>query len=250
MSGARALLVEPAGPVHRLPAAAKVAGAFVWVFAVSITPREAMWAFAAHAGVVAAVIAVARLPARHVLRRLAIEIPFVMFALLLPLIGRGPRTEVLGVPLSTAGLWGMWAILAKATLGLGVSIVLASTTPVADLLRGLGVLRVPPLLVAICGFMVRYLDVLRDDLHRMRIARLARGADPRWLWQSRSIAATAGTLFVRSYERGERVHLAMMSRGFTGTMPPQDASDSDRGALVAVPVAMAATIAVSAWMTR
>ena len=53
----------------------------------------------------------------------------------------------------------------------------------------------------------------------MHVARQSRGYDPRWLWQVRGMAASAGTLFVRSYERGERVYLAMLARGYDGTMP-------------------------------
>ena len=98
-------------------------------------------------------------------------------------------------------------------------LVLAATTPVTELLTGLERLQVPRVLVAIAGFMVRYLDVIAGESARMRIARLSRGYDPRWLWQARAVAASAGTLFVRSYERGERVHLAMCARGYGGTMP-------------------------------
>ena len=50
----------------------------------------------------------------------------------------------------------------------------------------------------------------------MRRARLSRGHDPRFLWQVGATARGVGALFVRSYERGERVHLAMLSRGFDG----------------------------------
>jgi cobalt/nickel transport system permease protein len=53
----------------------------------------------------------------------------------------------------------------------------------------------------------------------MRVAMTARGYDPRWISQARPIASSAGALFVRSYERGERVHAAMLARGFTGEMP-------------------------------
>ena len=53
----------------------------------------------------------------------------------------------------------------------------------------------------------------------MGVARQSRGYDPRWLWQARAVASSAGTLFVRSFERGERVHLAMVSRGYAGAMP-------------------------------
>ena len=223
MSGAHARLLAPEGPLHHVPGAHKIAAAVAWVLVVTLTPRDAFWAFGAHAVCIGAVIVFARLPLGHVLRRLVIEIPFVVFACALPLIGRGERVDVLGLSLSTRGLWAMWAILAKATLGVAASIVLASTTSTTELLRGLERLRVPALFVAICGFMIRYTDVLLDELRRMRIARMSRGHDPRWLWQTRAIAATAGTLFVRSFERGERVHVAMLSRGYQGRMPAFDA---------------------------
>ena len=52
--------------------------------------------------------------------------------------------------------------------------------------------------------MIRYGNSPVDDMRRMKIARESRGYDGRWLWQARAVAATAGTLFIRAYERGER----------------------------------------------
>ena len=100
--------------------------------------------------------------------------------------------------------------------------VLAATTTVPELLRGLERLRVPKPIVAITGFMVRYGDVITDDMRRMKIARQSRGYDPRWLWQAEAVATSAGALFIRSYERGERVYLAMLSRGYDGALPAFD----------------------------
>ena len=71
----------------------------------------------------------------------------------------------------------------------------------------------------IASLMVRYLDVVHGELRRLQVARVSRADDPRWLWQSKAVAATAGTLFIRSFERGERVHQAMLSRGFDGHLP-------------------------------
>ena len=62
----------------------------------------------------------------------------------------------------------------------------------------------------------------------MRIARISRGDDPRWLWQVAGLARTAGALFVRSYERGERVYVAMLARGYGGAMTV-DALGGTRG---------------------
>ena len=88
-----------------------------------------------------------------------------------------------------------------------------------ELLQGLERLRMPKPIVAITSFMVRYGDVVTDDMRRMRIARESRGYDPRWFWQAKAVATSAGALFIRSYERGERVYVAMLSRGYDGSMP-------------------------------
>jgi cobalt/nickel transport system permease protein len=99
------------------------------------------------------------------------------------------------------------------------SLTLAATTEPRHLLAGLERLHVPNLLVQIMGFMVRYLDVVTDEMARMRVARESRGFNARNVRHWPILARSSGALFIRSYERGERVHLAMLSRGYTGTMP-------------------------------
>jgi cobalt/nickel transport system permease protein len=187
-----------------------------------------------------------------VAKRLAVETPFVLFAVFLPLIGRGERLDVLGVSLSIDGLWAAWNILIKATLGLATTVLLGATTPIAEILHGLEHLRMPRLMTAIAGFMVRYADVITGELTRMRIARESRGYDPRWFWQARAIASSAGTLFIRSFERGERVYLAMVSRGYSGTMPldhDPTVPVSRWAAALALPL-LASMVAAVAWATR
>lgn len=245
-----------ASPVHRLRPEVKVAATLAFVLAVVATPRHAGWAFAVDAGLVVAVARVAGLPLPTLARRLVVEAPFVAFALFLPLVGEAPRTDVpgLGVSLSEPGLWAAWNILVKGTLGVAATVLLASTTSVAELLYGLDRLRVPRAFTTIAGFMVRYGDVITGEARRMRVARLSRGHDPRWIWQARAVASTAGTLFIRSYERGERIHVAMLSRGFTGERPPSSASSgtTDEGgptwlaaAVVPAVAALAAAVALA-----
>ncbi|HEV7759881.1 MAG TPA: cobalt ECF transporter T component CbiQ [Acidimicrobiales bacterium] len=237
--------------VHRLRPQTKVAAALAFVFAVVATPRAAFWAFGVDALVLVVVARLAAVPLPVLVRRLVIELPFVAFAVFLPLIGQAPHTDVLGLSLSVPGLWGAWNILVKGTLGVSTTILLASTTSIAELLGGLDRLHVPRAFTAIAGFMVRYAEVITGEARRMRIARLSRGYDPRWLWQGRALASSAGTLFIRSFERGERIHVAMLSRGFTGELPA--ASRDDAGArewlLVSLVPLVAATAAFTAWMT-
>lgn len=246
MSGGHlhALHVHGHSPVHRMAAEAKVAAMLVFVVAVVATPREAVWAFGLHAFLLLAVVVFAELPLGFVLRRMTIEVPFVAFAVFLPFLGGGPQTEVLGVALSLEGLWGAWNILAKATLGVAASVTLIATTEIPDLLHGLDRLRVPRLFTAIAGFMVRYIDVIAGELQRTRTAMTARGHDSRWLWQATPLATAAGALFVRSYERGERVHQAMVARGYDGRMPMLD---ERRATLAEWLSAMA--IPLTAWLT-
>jgi cobalt/nickel transport system permease protein len=217
----RHLFIPGDSPVHRLAPDAKVAALFVFVISVALTPRHAVAAFVVDAFVLGTVFAVARLPV-VVLARMVVIVPFVAFACFLPFIAGGDQVHVLGVDLSVAGMWATWNILAKAALGAFASILVAATTSIPDILHGLGRLRFPSVVVGIIGFMFRYLDVLADQLRRMRRAMTARGHDPRWLWQARPVASSVGVLFVRSYERGERIHGAMLARGFTGTMPTLD----------------------------
>lgn len=246
MSGGHlhALHVHGHSPVHRLAPEAKVAALFVFVLGVVATPREAMWAFGIHAFLLLAVVTFAELPVGFVLRRMTIELPFIAFALFLPFLGGGPETQVLGVGLSIEGLWGAWNILAKATLGVGASVTLVATTEIPELLHGFDRLRVPRLFTAIAGFMVRYIDVIAGEVQRTRTAMTARGHDPRWLWQVGPLATAAGALFVRSYERGERVHQAMVARGYDGRMPMIDerrATALEWGSALAIPFTV--------WMT-
>ncbi|MEV7418042.1 cobalt ECF transporter T component CbiQ [Streptomyces sp. NPDC089919] len=238
-------------PVHHLPPHCKLAAVFCFVVVVVATPREAVWAFALYALLLAGVAATARVPAGFIGRRMLIEVPFVLFAVLMPFVAQGERVEVLGTSLSISGLWGAWNVLAKGTLGVAASVLLAATTELRELLLGLQRLKLPPLLVQIASFMIRYGDVISDELRRMSVARRSRGFEASGVRHWGVLAKTAGALFIRSYERGERVHLAMVSRGYTGTMPVIDdlAASRTQWAYAAALPAAALAVCLTGWMT-
>jgi cobalt/nickel transport system permease protein len=206
-------------PVHRAPAHLKVLALLGFMLVVVATPRQAYAVFAVEAAVLLAVVALSGVPLRYLLRRMVVEVPFVVFAALMPFIAHGPRTEVLGVSVSEPGLVAGVALLVKGTIGVLASLTLAATTEPQDLLRGLQRLRTPDLVVQIMGFMIRYLDVVTAELGRMMTALRSRGCDPRSPRHWPVLARSLGALFIRSYERGERVHLAMLSRGYDGRLP-------------------------------
>jgi cobalt/nickel transport system permease protein len=205
--------------VHRAPAHLKVLALLVFMVTVVATPDDWFAAFGAYLLVLVAVIGLSRVPPTYILKRMVVEVPFVLFAVLLPFVARGPRVEVLGLSLSESGLLAAFGLLATATLGVIASLTLAATTEPQALLKGLERLRLPTTLVQIMAFMIRYLSVVTEELRRMHVARVSRGFEARNPRHWPVLAKSFGALFIRSYERGERVHLAMLSRGYTGKMP-------------------------------
>ena len=230
MSGghAHSLHVHGHSVLHKLAPEVKIAAMLGGILAIVLTPREQFWAFGVYGLVVILLLGVGEIPLGFYFRRVLIEVPFVLFAVFLPFLGSEPTTSFAGLELSIEGSWAAWNILAKATLGVSLSIILAATTEIPHILKGLERLRVPSLMIAIAGFMIRYLDVVTSELQRARIAMTARGHDARWFWQARPLATSAGAMFIRAYERGERIHHAMLARGFTGSMPMIDTPGLDR----------------------
>lgn len=259
------LLVARDGPVHRLPAHAKLVALVAFVAVVVLTPRGWWWALAAQGGLLLAAVAVARLPWRTVAARLVVEAPFVVFALVLPFVAAGPTVRLGPVDVSRAGLEGGATLLVKATIGVLAAVLLASTTAPRALLAGLERLRLPAVLVVILAFMLRYLVLAGEELRRVAVARQARGEGlpggrrgggrgPRARGAGGRarlgvVGASVGTRFVRTYERGERVQQAMLARGWTGRAPAlatAGASARDWAVALALPLAGVLVLAVAA----
>jgi cobalt/nickel transport system permease protein len=249
---AHPLYREGNSPVHRMAPQVKIAAAFLFVCCVVATPREAFWAFGAFLVVLLAVWAFAMIPVGWFAKRALIEAPFVVLVILLPFADGGTRVAFAGLSLSEHGLLAGWNILAKGTLGVLTSLTLAGTTPLRDLLLGLRRLRAPSVVTTIATLMLRYVDVIVGEARRMRLARVSRGHDPRFITQAGATARGVGSLFLRSYERGERVHLAMLARGWDGAMPVLREVPAGRAQWLAgfSVVAVAIVLVVTAWLIR
>jgi cobalt/nickel transport system permease protein len=191
-----------------------------------------------------------------ILPRMLIELPFVVLAVLLPFAEGGERVVFAGLQLSVPGLWAAWGIVIKGTLGVAASLTVAATTTARELPLGLSRLGVPAMMTSVLVLMIRYLDLLSAEISRMRMARISRGDSPRALHQAGAIAKGVGALFLRSYERGERVYVAMLSRGFDGRMPelagvaavPRASAAQWTAALL--PAAAGVVVAAGAWVAR
>lgn len=234
--------------LHQMAPEAKLVGLFAFALAAVAVPAPGFVPLSVAIVVGAVLLASTGVRLRQALTRLAVEIPFLVFALVLPFVATGPRVAVGPLLLSGPGLVGAWLLAAKATAAVLAATAFSVTTTPRDLVLGLQRLRVPATLVAILSFMVRYAGVVLDELGRMRIARESRGFASGSLRSWPTLARSLGALFVRSFERGERVHLAMISRGWSGEFPTLQArASSPRDWLRAgVPAAIVCAVALGA----
>ena len=137
----------------------------------------------------------------------------------MPFFGEGEKFSLFGLELYRDGLLAGTSIVVKGTLGVLAAVILSTTTTAREILRGLETLKLPTIMVQIASFMLRYINVISDEMERMKVARESRGFVATGIKHWKVLATAAAALFIRSYERGERVHLAMLSRGYTGVLP-------------------------------
>jgi len=170
-------------------------------------------------------------------KRSFVALPFVLVALtvLFSIPGR-PITSfhflMWDLTITDAGLLRFVSILVRSWLSVQMAILLIATTRFPDLVHALEHLRIPSILTTIIAFLYRYLFVLADEVFRLLRARESRSAAVTGsrsggsvLWRAGVAGHMAGQLFLRSYERSDRVYNAMLSRGYTGhlnTMNPHE----------------------------
>jgi cobalt/nickel transport system permease protein len=188
-------------PVHRLPAWLKTLAALALVVVVAAAPRGWVWAFAGAAVALLVVAVLSRVPPVFLARRLLLAEPFVVGVALLSL-------------LQPDG-WRVFEVLvARSTICVFALILLSNTTPFAELLGVLRAVRLPSLFLTVLALMYRYIFVVIDESERLQRARASRSFRREGMRGWRTVAATAGQLFVRSSERAERIYAAMCARGW------------------------------------
>ncbi len=204
---------------HLLPSHLKILAVLAFISVSVSTPITRWPAFIVFFLLLVATAYASKIPLLLLFKRALIEIPFIFFAILMPFFGTGKKFEIVGIELYREGLLAGTSIVVKGTLGVLAAVILSTTTTAREILRGLERLKLPAVMVQIASFMLRYVNVISDEMERMKVARESRGFIATGIKHWKVIATSAAALFIRSYERGERVHLAMLSRGFDGNLP-------------------------------
>lgn len=191
--------------LHARDARVKLLVTLAFLIAVATTRVSAMSAFG-YAALAALAILAGRLPLSGVLWRACAVLPFsAVFAALSLVAGDGPRAAT---------------VMVRSYLSAAAVLVLAGTTPLPELLRGLETLGAPRFLVLVIQFLYRYLFVISEQAQHMILAAACRGAGEAPLRRDRvrfrAAAGAVAVLFARSYARAQGIHRAMLARGFEG----------------------------------
>ena len=208
--------------IHRLDPRTKLVASLAFILAVVLTPPSNWRVFAIYFCMIAIMLALSKLPPLYVLKRSLVIFPFVLLiAVFIPFFKEG---QVAGsynvwqwqISITYSGLFILANVVIKSWLCILALILLSSTTRLDDLLKALKQLGMPQVMILILSFMYRYIFVLVDEIMRLQQARDSRNFGGSRLYHLKTIGNMVGTLFIRSYERGERIYAAMLARGFDG----------------------------------
>jgi cobalt/nickel transport system permease protein len=227
---------------HHLDPRVKVLVTVAFIISNALLPDGAWISFAAAWIFLLTANSLSKVGIFYTLKRSLIALPFALIALtvLFSIPGRALYTFdflMWNLTITNAGLLRFVSILIRSWLSVQMAILLVAVTRFPDLLHALEHLHIPGILTTIIAFLYRYLFVLTDEVFRLMRARESRSASVPGQkpggglgWRARVAGHMAGQLFLRSYERSDRIYNAMVARGYSGhlyTLNPHEMKSSD-----------------------
>ncbi|MBU1078311.1 MAG: cobalt ECF transporter T component CbiQ [Spirochaetes bacterium] len=196
--------------IHHLDSRTKFLGSLFFIIVIVLTPPDKFLQFVLFFLVLVSLMLMSRVPLLYVFKRSLVIIPFVgLFIFFIPFIKRSPSA------VWSKGLL-IWNVFIKSYLAVLSLIVLTSTTSFHRLLAGLEKMKVSKIFILILSFMYRYLFVLIEEVEQMERAWRSKGYSGTLGFKIRTFSQIIGVLFIRTYEKAERVYQSMLSRGFSG----------------------------------
>jgi cobalt ECF transporter T component CbiQ len=211
-------LEPPQAFLERLDPRVKIVCALVWaVCVVTIPVRDA------DVQISYGLILLALLTLNHrcfgkFVQRFGTALPLIAgLVVLLPFFKEGQTLWRFGLlEVTQEGLWSAQKVATSALLCVAALCLLWATTQEADLIAGLRGIGLPATFVGVLACMLRYLHVLRPELHRLWDARAARTIGKRSRGRFGSASNLLGAFFLRCHERALRVADALAARGYDG----------------------------------
>lgn len=201
---------------------------------VASEPRGELNAFPAYWTLIVALALLGRVRLVSWLRRCLAAAPFLLLAAVLPFLATTPELAV--------GDWSA-SILLRGFATVALLSLLAETTELAEIIGGLQCLKLPAIWISSLALAYRYIFLLVDEWQRVAQARACRAPSLSGVAQAGVMSQQLGLVFVRAWERGERIHGAMMARGFDGRWPNAADAPSNPIGLVSCATAIALFVA-------
>lgn len=221
--------IAGASVIHALDARVKLVLTVALIVCAALLPVGSTLALLALTALVWAAIIASGVGLSTILKRSLLALPFLL--VVVTVIFSLPGRPIFRLPLgfvtltaTDAGLLRFVTIVWKSWISMQAALLLTATTHFLDVLRALQALHMPKIIVALMSFMYRYLFILVEEAQRLLRARDCRsaalegaGGGSVW-WRAQVTGRLVGTLFLRSFERSERIYVAMLSRGYTGEL--------------------------------
>lgn len=232
---------ESSSFIHRLDPRVKVSVTLAFILSNALLPDGAWIAFALSWLFLLYANGLSKLGILFTFKRSFVALPFALIAITVLFSVPGEALASFhfkwDLTITDAGLLRFVSIVIRSWLSVQMAILLVGTARFPDIVHALEHLRVPSILTTIIAFLYRYLFVLADEVFRLLRARESRSAAVAGsrsggsvLWRAGVAGNMAGQLFLRSYERSDRVYNAMLSRGYAGhlqTMNPHELHRAD-----------------------
>ncbi|MFN3324510.1 MAG: cobalt ECF transporter T component CbiQ [Bryobacteraceae bacterium] len=195
-------------PLHRADPRAKLIAFTLAVVAVASLSADDLTRFAWAYAAIASLLALSRVPPAYLLRRMLAVSPIILTSGLLLYFASSSQNPAPAL-----------AIILRAYAAVALLALLGATTPFQHVLWAFRKLRLPESLYAIASLMNRYFTLLHDQWRRMINARDCRSAGKPAISHTSLYGKQIALVFLRSWDRAERVHAAMAARGFHGEIP-------------------------------
>jgi len=242
--------------IHRLDPRVKVVVTVAFILSNALLPDGA-WIASGLAWLVLLFANISsRLGITFTLKRSFVALPFALVAITVLFSVTGEplaslRFLIWDLTITDVGILRFVSILIRSWLSVQMAILLVATARFPDIIHALEHLRVPSILTTIIAFLYRYLFVLGDEVFRLMRARESRSAalavsgtrsGRSAVWQAKVAGHMAGQLFLRSYERSDRVYNAMLARGYAGHLETINPHELRRRDYVTVALALLAML--------
>jgi cobalt/nickel transport system permease protein len=189
-------------PLHLLEPRTKLLSFAAMIISILCIPANGGMQYFIYFFAIAILMGISQVPLGFILARTFVILPFIVLA---------------GLAAPGRGSFDLISLFIRAILCLLLLILLTNTTRFTELLRGMKKLGFPQILAMNLSFLYRYLFVLTEEVQRMKQARDCRRVGrARFKEEFKILSSMLGTLLIRSFERAERMHSAMLSRGFSG----------------------------------